>query len=262
VKFIFTLFVAGIASCAMAQTDALRAGVYSWSNSKVQKTGTLEKRVILKGKTLDLQSFEIYTLTLPAGGAYAPPASDSRFEQLIIVKSGTLKITLNDSTKTVGACSIALILASDKTTAIANASPQPATWFVLNYKSVNPVNIKRGHNAGPSFIKDWNQLKVNVTPKGETRALFVRPTSMFEKLDVHATALNPGFASHDPHTHRVEELILMLKGDVQEQIGQDKFDAHEGDCIFLSSGILHGPKNISNSQCYYYAIQWHNLITD
>jgi len=143
-----------------------------------------------------------------------------------------------------------------------NTSDEPATWYVINYESVNAVNIQRGHEAGASFIKDWEQLRVNKTAKGETRAVFDRATSMFERFEVHATALNPGYASHDPHTHRVEELILMLKGSIQEHIGQNEYMANAGDCIFLSSGILHGPKNTGTEQCYYYAIQWHNLKTD
>ncbi len=261
-KIIFGIFIMLAQSLfAIAQTNALPAGVYNWSNSKVQKIGVLEKKQVLAGKTLDLKAFEIYTLTLPAGKAYTPPLSDSKFERLIIVKSGTVKLTLNDSAKTVGFGSLALVLAGDNIS-FQNTSGDPATWYVINYKSINPVDVKRGHDAGPSFVKDWNSLKVNVSPKGETRAVFDRPTSMFGRFDVHATALNSGYASHDPHTHRVEELILMLNGGVQEHIGNDEFMAGAGDCIYLSSGILHRPKNIGNQQCYYYAIQWHNLKTD
>ena len=97
-KIIFGIFIMLAQSLfAIAQTNALPAGVYNWSNSKVQKIGVLEKKQVLAGKTLDLKAFEIYTLTLPAGKAYTPPLSDSKFERLIIVKSGTVKLTLNDS---------------------------------------------------------------------------------------------------------------------------------------------------------------------
>jgi (S)-ureidoglycine aminohydrolase len=259
--FFLILMMVAASLCTIAQTDALHAGVYNYSDSKTQKIGVVEKRQLIAGKTLDLQTFEIYTLTLPTGKSYTPPLTDSKFEQLIIVKSGIIKLMLKDSVKTVGAGSLALVLAGDNI-GFQNTSDQPATWYVIHYESKNPVNIQRGNDAGPSFIKDWNSLKVNKSPKGETRAVFDRATSMFGRFDVHATALNPGYASHDPHTHRVEELILMLNGSIQEQIAQDKFMTNAGDCIFLSSGILHGPKNISNEQCYYYAIQWHNLKTD
>lgn len=260
-KSILAILLMAVVSGAFAQAPSLQAGVYSGNNSPVKKTGVAEKRQILAGKTLDLQQFDIYTLTIPAGKTYTPPLSDSKLEQLIVVRSGYITLMLNDSAKTVGPGSVALVLAGDKIK-FDNRSAQPATWYVINYLSVNPVDIKRGHDAGPSFIKDWDALNVNRSAKGETRAIFDRATSMFGRFDVHATALDPGYASHDPHTHRVEELILMLNGSVEETIAQDKFDAHTGDCIYLSSGILHGPKNVFNQQCYYLAIQWHNLKTD
>jgi len=247
--------------CAIAQNNELHAGVYNWSNSKPQKIGIVEKRLVLKGNTLDLKTYEIYTLTLPAGKAYTPPVYDSKFEQLIVVKSGNIKLILKDTSQIVGGGSIALVLAGDKIS-FKNSSNEPATWYVINYQSVNPPDMQRAHDAGPSFIKNWDLLKVNRSAKGETRSLFDRPTSMFGRFEVHATALNPGYASHDPHTHRVEELILMLKGSVLETIGEDKIDAHAGDCIYLQSQILHRPINNANEQCYYLAIQWHNLKTD
>jgi (S)-ureidoglycine aminohydrolase len=258
-KIVFTMLLCGVVFCATAQTDTLRAGVYS--EGKTQLLADVEKREILSGKTHDLDLFRIYTLSIKPGAVYIPSKRDVETEQLIIVKEGSLTLMLNDSTKTVGPGSLALVLAGDKIL-ITNKSTAPASWFVLNFVSKNPVNIQRGQSDGPSFIKDWSDMHATKTAVGEARPVFNRTTSMFEKFDVHATALNPGMASHPPHTHRVEELILMLQGSLQEQIAQDKFMAYAGDCIFLTSGILHGPKNISNEQCYYYAIQWHNLKTD
>lgn len=260
-KFIIAILIMVAPFGAVAQTESLRAGVYSPS-AKVERINTnLEKRTILTGKTLDLQTFDVYTLTLSAKASYILPAVSSKFEQLIIVKDGSVKITVNDTTKTFGPGSIALLLAGDKIS-FQNTSALPASWFVLNYESTNAVNSKRGYDAGPSFIKDWNLLKVNSSVKSDVRPVFDRPTTMFERFEVHGTALNPGYASHDPHTHRAEELILLLTGAVQEHIGTEKFMAKAGDCIYLSSGILHGPKNIGSIQSSYFAIQWHNLKTD
>lgn len=260
-KTFFTALAMLLASYAMAQTNALKAGVYTWANTKAQKLGAVEKKQMLAGRTLDLQRFEIYTLTLQAGKTYTPPDTNSRYEELIVVKSGDLQLTLNDSVKTVGPGSIGLVLAGDRAT-FKNTSSEPVTWFVINYRSINPVDMRRGADAGPSFIKNWNDLRVKKTTVGETRAVFDRATTMFGRFDVHETTLNPGQASHPPHTHRVEELILMLTGKVHEQIAKSKFDANAGDGIYLSSQILHGPINLSNAPCSYFAIQWHNLKTD
>lgn len=156
-KAFFTILAVFIASCAIAQTATLQAGVYNWSNTKIKKIGSVEKRLVLAGKTLDLQRYEIYTLTLQAGKTYTPPDTNSKYEELIVVKSGNLQLTLKDSSKKVGPGSIALILAGDKT-GFKNTSTEPATWFVINYKSINPVNIKRGNDAGPSFVKTGMSL--------------------------------------------------------------------------------------------------------
>ncbi|MDB5010428.1 MAG: cupin protein [Mucilaginibacter sp.] len=260
-KAFFIALAVFISSHAMAQTDSLPAAVYSINKSTPKKMGVVEKRQILSGKTLDLKKFEVYTLTLPAGKKYNPPAGDSQFEQLIVVKSGTVKLNLKDSSKTVGPGSLALVLAGDKIT-FENTSSEPTSWFVLNFLSKNE-NIQRGHDAGPSFIKDWNSLKVSKSPKGETRMVYDRPTTMFERFDVHATVLNNGFNSHEPHIHRAEELILMLNGNSQFQVAQDKVHADTGDAVFMASKVLHASQNVGGTApCGYYAIQWHNLKTD
>jgi (S)-ureidoglycine aminohydrolase len=258
-KLMFTILLMVASVCAIAQAKALPSAVYS--PGKAEQFNGAERRSVIKGSTLDLKELEIYTLTIPAGKTYTPPASDSKFEQLIVVTSGIVKLMLNDTAQVVGPGSVALVLAGDKIS-VQNQSNQPASWYVLNYQSVNSADKNRGYNAGPSFIKNWDKLKVNISAKGETRSLFDRPTTMFERFEVHATALNPGYASHDPHTHRVEEIILMLKGSVLETIGTKTKNANAGDCIYLASGVLHRPINNGNDQCYYLAIQWHNLKTD
>lgn len=256
-RSIFTaMIVIFMASSVMAQTDSLHAAVYS-PRGKPQQMVNVTKQPILLGTTLDVKRFEVYTLTLAPGKKYTSTAADSKNEQLIVVKDGSIKITVNDTAKTVGPGSLALILAGDKI-GFENTSTQPVSWYVLNYQTTME-NIKRGRDAGPSFLKDWNDLKVTKTTKGETRNVYDRPTSMFERFDVHATVLNNGFNSHDPHTHRAEELILMINGSSQFQIGQEKVQAKNGDAVLMASKVLHAAQNVGTAPCGYYAIQWHLL---
>lgn len=252
----FILLTIFITTNALAQTDSLRAAVYK-PGAKTQFIGSVEKRQILSGTTLDVKHFEAYTLTLPAGKKYTSTAADSKVEQLIIIKSGIVNVTLHDSTKSVGPGSLALILAGDKVS-FENKSGEPVSWYVLNYQT-SMENLKRGHDAGPSFLKDWNTLKVTKSANGERRDLYDRPTTMFERFDVHATVLNNGRNSHEPHTHRAEELILMINGECQFQIGQEKFMAHNGDAVLMGSKVLHAAQNNGTAPCGYYAIQWHLL---
>ncbi len=255
-KIAFLLLTLIVAVNLIAQTDTLPSGVYSWSNAKPEKTLTGERRQVLKGSTLDLASLEIHTSTLSPGKTNHPPRAYNNREELIIVKEGTLKLTIKDSSKILGAGGLALIVAGDEQS-FSNPSDKPVTYYVLVYTAKDPVNIQRGQQMG-SFIKDWKELEVKKTDKGESRPIFDRPSSMFPRFDVHATALNPGMSSHAPHTHRAEEIILMMKGNVEEFIGNASHKAKAGDVILLNSNIPHAITNTGKVQCGYFAIQWHN----
>jgi (S)-ureidoglycine aminohydrolase len=241
----------------MAQTDSLQSAVYNWSNLKGQKVETRETKKVLEGSTLDLAHLEIHTSTIGPGITNHPLSAHNDVEELILIKEGNVQVTINDTTAVLGPGSIVFIIAGDKQS-FKNISDKPATYYVLSFKGRNPANIPRGKQGGGSFIKDWKELTVTKTDKGESRQIFDRPSSMFERFDMHATNLNAGMISHLPHTHRAEEIILMIKGDVQMQIGEKFYNSAAGDVIFLEANVPHALKNTGSEQCSYFAIQWHN----
>jgi (S)-ureidoglycine aminohydrolase len=241
----------------IAQKDSLPSGVYSWSKAKVQKAGNIERRQVLNGSTLDLVNLEIHTSTLLPGDINHPPKASPNAEELIIIKEGSVKVTVEDSTKTVGPGGLILLVAGDKQSMV-NTSDKPVTYYVLVYKSRDGLNAARAKSGGGSFIKDWKDFVTIETNKGQSRPIFDRPSSMFKRFDVHATTLNPGMVSHPPHTHRTEEIILMIKGNGEMQIGETFHPTAPGDVVLVNSKVPHAIKNIGNVPCSYYAIQWHS----
>ncbi len=185
-KIAFLVSTLFIATNLLAQADTLPSAVYNWSDVKPQKTVTGEKRQVLEGTTLDLANLEIHTSTLAAGKTNHPPRALTDREELIIVQEGNLKITINDSSKILGPGGLALIVAGDEQS-FSNPSNKQVTYYVLAFSSRDSVNIQRGKNA--SFMKDWNELEVKKTDKGESRPIFDKPSSMFPRFDAHATAL-------------------------------------------------------------------------
>ena len=139
-----------------------------------------------------------------------------------------------------------------------NAGTSPATYYVLKYKSKLPMKKARAVQNGGSFILNWNDLAFTPHEKGGRRNFFNRPTSQLEKFEMHTTALNPGLDSHAQHTHKEEEVILILRGNVTMHIGNQFLSAAPGDVVFLPSGIPHALKNTGNVQCEYFAFQWRN----
>ena len=256
-KKIFLALALLVSTALMAQNDTLRSGVYSLKNIKSEMAGKIERRKLLEGSTLDLANLEIHSSTLLPGETNHPPKATMDAEELIIIKEGTAKATVEDSTKTLGPGGLILLLAGDKQS-ILNTSDKPLTYYVLAYKSKDGLNIQRGKAGGGSFMKDWRDYVTLKTDKGESRPIFDQPSSMFKRFDVHATALNPGNVSHPPHTHRSEEIILMIKGNGEIQIGETFHKATIGDVILLNSNVPHAFKNTGKEQCGYFAIQWHS----
>jgi (S)-ureidoglycine aminohydrolase len=140
---------------------------------------------------------------------------------------------------------------------IENAGNTQATYYILKYKGKQP-NPERGKQAGGSFMLDWKDLKTTKTGKGYRRDFFNRPTSQLAQFEMHTTALNADSASHAPHTHVQEEIILIIRGNVTMHIDGKLYPASAGDVVFLPSMIPHALLNTGKEQCEYFAFQWRN----
>lgn len=250
VLFVFTL------SAKARKTDSLPPGVYYWNKLEAIKEDTRIRRQVLKGSTTSLSHFEVHSSTIEPGKAPHPPHKHIDEEELIIVKEGTVKITIGTSNKILGPGSIAFAMPGDEH-GIENAGSTQATYYILKYKGRLPDH-DRGKQAGGSFMLNWNDLKTNNTGKGYRRDFFNRATSQLAQFEMHTTALNADSVSHAPHTHVQEEIILILRGNVTMHIDGKLFPASPGDMVFLPSRIPHALINTGKEQCEYFAFQWRN----
>jgi len=260
-KKLNSLFLASCIFCTsllIAQKkDSLPSQVYNWNSLTAKKEETRIVKQVMEGSTTALSHFEVHSTTLEPGKAPHPPHVHDDVEELIIVKAGQVKITIKGVHKILGPGSVAFAMPGDEH-GIENTGNTQATYYILKYKSKLPMNIERAKQQGGSFMLDWNDLLFKKTEKGGRRNFFNRPTSQLEKFEMHTTALNPGFDSHAPHTHKEEEIVLLLKGNVEMYIAGELYKAVPGDVIFLSSGVSHALKNTGNEQCEYFAFQWRN----
>ena len=102
----------------------------------------------------------------------------------------------------------------------------------------------------------WDEVEKKTTDKGFSRMFYNHPTSMTTKFDMHATTLKEGIASHAPHTHAEEEIVLMLRGKGKMNVDGKFYDVVPGQLIFLSSEISHAIENAGKGECEYFAFQW------
>lgn len=229
--------------------------VYVWNAFKPAKKENRDKKEILQGRTKFLQTLEIHTSTLAPNAAAGPAHSHDDLEELVIVKEGKLKITQNDKTQILGPGSIALTLPGD-THQLANGGDTPVTYYLMTYRSSAPPNTNRGKKSGGSFMMDRETIGFSRHGKGGIRRYFDRPTTMFERMEMHVTTLNAGLKSHDPHTHNADEIVLIISGKTEMQIDRDHIGATPGSLVFLNSMVPHALTNTGSGPCEYFAFQW------
>jgi quercetin dioxygenase-like cupin family protein len=140
---------------------------------------------------------------------------------------------------------IASLALSSAVTASVGAEPVEATYS----PPASSVPL------GSTFV-DWNSLRFHATPVGLYCAVFDQPTAALEKIEVHVTTLFPGMASHSPHHHAWEEMLLIKEGQVETSINGKKQEAGPGALVFIASHDVHNVTNVGGTPATYYVINF------
>ena len=107
-----------------------------------------------------------------------------------------------------------------------------------------------------SIAWQWNDLAVKKTDVGELRHVVRQPTRTLEELEMHITTLNPHTASHPPHTHPNEEMVILKEGTLQAHVNGKEVVVKPGGILFYASMQPHAVQNIGDTPATYYVINW------
>ena len=113
----------------------------------------------------------------------------------------------------------------------------------------------RSAPLGSTFV-DWTTLSFRPSPVGLYCAIFDEPTASLEKLEVHVTTLRPGMASHSPHHHPWEELLLIKAGRVEVSINGRTQGAGPGSLVFIAANDAHNLTNVGAAPATYYVFNF------
>jgi (S)-ureidoglycine aminohydrolase len=242
-----------ISFAAVAQTRPLASDVFTWKNDR-SATGINSIQKIFSGSGAVLSLHLLISRTLDGESMIKLWPSD--IEVFYIIKEGTVSVKLNSNNPVVLGKGSVICLMPEDSLIMQSSGGQRVELYQMSYRSIAPLDAQRGRNAGGSFLIDWNAIPFKPHDKGGVRQFFDRPTAMLHRFDIHVTTLNPNNKSHDPHTHKNEEIIVMLEGNAEMQIGTEHKKANSGDVVYLASNVLHNLTNIGTVPCVYYAIQW------
>ncbi|WP_149273272.1 cupin domain-containing protein [Pareuzebyella sediminis] len=245
-----------ICTIGTSQLKEVETGVYKWNELPKKESPERISRKILEGYSPHFSFFEIHATTQAKGAKPAAPHTQKNIEELIVVKKGQMKMTIDGESKILSAGSVVLIPPLTEQS-MENVGDGELTYYVIMFTANEPMDMERSKKAGHQLFLESSSLKSKETKKGSSTPYFERPSAMCKKFEMHATQLNGKGPSHEPHSHLDSELIIVLEGQTQMTINNKNYTGETGDVYFIRSNDFHGISNIGDQPCRYYAIRWH-----
>lgn len=240
---------------AKAQLRLIPSGVFRWADLPVIKTEDREKRKIMEGSSPQLGFLEMHATTQYPGAKASQAHAQKDIEELIFIKEGRAKITVDGITQILPKGSV-LLIPPLKMQSIENAGDSPLTYYVMMFRSLTPMDINRSETAGGALFLNADSLTFKPSARGGRVSYFERPTAMCENFEMHVTQLNSKGPSHAPHTHTDTEMIIMIEGESEMMIENKIHKGIAGDIFLMNSNELHGISNTQDATCKYFAIRW------
>ena len=112
-----------------------------------------------------------------------------------------------------------------------------------------------------SSIFEWDELKVRPTAVGVRRDVANNPTATLVVFESHISTLNVGNASHAPHRHPQEEIIIVKEGRLEVHINGRTYPAGPGSVLFYATNDAHAVRNIGTTPATYWVVNFASAAT-
>ena len=254
-KYVLSILLCLMTLSAYAQLQPIKSGVFKWDEFKVVPNGDRVGRPILEGVSTHLDYLEMHATTQNVGAKPSTAHANEDIEEIILVKEGTMKVTIEGKSTILGANGVVSLMPKQMHS-LQNVGATPLTYYIIRYRSKKKIDVDRGVASGNSLMINADSLPYKSTSVGGVRSYFDRETAMCERLEMHVTTLDRKVASHEPHAHDETEIILMISGETAQMIDGKEYTAKAGDFYFMESQSFHGIRNINDGPSTYFAFKW------
>lgn len=112
-----------------------------------------------------------------------------------------------------------------------------------------------------SRVFTWESLIVQPSGVGERRDVARNPTATLSEFECHISTLNPSRASHPPHTHPQEELIILRDGTLDVHINGTNTRVGPGSLFFFAANDPHAVQNAGDQPATYFVFNFSTAVT-
>ena len=244
-----------IPTLGFTQLPLIESKMYEWKKPTDKTAKNITTTVLFEGSAHDMEYLQMSANSIEGAKTGVGLQVPENEEHMLIVKDGILTIAFKDSSWSVGGGSVALLMPGGKYS-LQNTSTASCTFYRMKYRSKLPMDLARGKASGGSFVKDWNKIPFRPHDKGGIRNYFEKETAMSKRFEMHVTTLKEGLKSHEPHTHRAEEIVLVIENKTEMQIDNKFYRGGKGDIYYLGSNASHAIRNDGRGTCTYFAYQF------
>jgi XRE family transcriptional regulator, regulator of sulfur utilization len=99
------------------------------------------------------------------------------------------------------------------------------------------------------------QLAYQGDDKKKGRRFFYGKNHIGFNLEMHETILGPGTATHAPHKHEHEEIVIVMDGKVESYLDGVTEVAEPGSVFYYGSNQMHSARNAGTVPCRYLVLE-------
>jgi quercetin dioxygenase-like cupin family protein len=133
-------------------------------------------------------------------------------------------------------------------------------WLLSSLVLSGVLNAAEPPKIG-STVFPWESLEVKPTAVGERRDVARNPTATMREFECHISTLNPNLASHPPHTHPQEELIILRDGELDVHINGTNTRVGPGAVFFFAAMDPHAVQNRGDKPATYFVFNFATAAT-
>jgi quercetin dioxygenase-like cupin family protein len=130
----------------------------------------------------------------------------------------------------------------------------PVLMFASCLTAAEPARIG-------STVFAWESLVAKPTGVGERRDVARNPTATLREFECHISTLNPSLASHPPHTHPQEEVIILREGELDVHINGVNTRVGPGSVFFFAANDPHAVQNRGDKPATYFVFNFSTART-
>lgn len=249
-----------IAYAPPSQKTPLHTTFVDWYSLAVRTTASGASRSVFDNPTPVLEKFEMHITTLDGGKTSHPPHHHP-WEEMLLVKEGTVEVSINGKLLRGGPGAL-IFYASNDVHNIKNAGDTPATYYVMNFytdlvhtASDKPAAEQAVPGKLPSGIIDCNSLPVTTTPTGSRVTVVNSPTLTFPMLGSHITTLAVGQTTQAEMVDPGDELFIVKAGTLEVTVNGVTVRLKEGSFFYCAPNDKRTLRNIGTVPASYHVIK-------